>query len=248
MATGSDSPPGVLASLSIVVPAYNEAGRIGTSLHTLLQWTADHAPSAEIIVVDDGSRDTTVALVTALAQHHPRLRIEALRSNRGKGAAVRRGVEVATGQWILFTDADLSTPIAEVDKLIAATQAGADIAIASRDVAGSDIARHQPAYREAMGRTFNALVRALALPGFADTQCGFKLFRSVAAKRAFGRMTIERFAFDVEVLFIARKLGYRIAEVGVRWVNDDRTTVSPIKDASRMLVDIARIRYRHKGL
>ena len=239
---------GVCASLSIVVPAYNEAARIGSSLDAILAWCDVEAPTAEIIVIDDGSRDATTQLVRDRATTEPRLRVEKLAANRGKGAAVRRGVELANRDWILFTDADLSTPIGEVAKLTAAIDQGADIAIASRDVAGSDIARHQPAYREAMGRTFNALVRTLALPGFADTQCGFKLFRASAAKRVFGRMTIERFAFDVEVLFIARKLGYRITEVGVRWVNDERTTVSPVKDASKMLIDIAKIRYRHMGL
>lgn len=238
----------ILDSLTIVIPAYNEAERIGATLDRVLAWMDGHAPTARIVVVDDGSRDGTVALVEARAASEPRLQVERLGQNRGKGAAVRRGVEVAGTAWILFSDADLSTPIEEIDKLMGAIGAGADIAIASRDRPDSDIARHQPAYREAMGRTFNGLVRALALPGFADTQCGFKLFSAAAAKAAFGRQTIERFAFDVEVLFIARRLGYRIAEVGVRWVNDDRTTVSPVKDAARMLYDIAKIRYRHRHL
>lgn len=238
----------VLDSLTIVVPAYNEAARIGATLTQMLQWLDGHAPRAQIIVVDDGSRDDTTAVVRERAAGEPRLRVERLPVNRGKGAAVRRGVELAQSDWVLFSDADLSTPIEELLKLRKAIEAGADIAIASRDRPDSDITRHQPAYREAMGRTFNALVRAMALPGFSDTQCGFKLFSAEAARRCFGRMTIERFAFDVEVLFIAQRLGYRIAEVGVRWVNDERTTVSPLRDASRMLVDIARIRYRHRGI
>lgn len=238
----------VLESLTIVVPAYNEAARIGATLEQMLAWLDQHAPTAQIIVVDDGSRDDTAAVVRARAASEPRLRVERLPVNRGKGAAVRRGVELAQSEWLLFSDADLSTPIEELLKLRQAVGAGAQIAIASRDRPDSDITRHQPAYREAMGRTFNALVQAMALPGFADTQCGFKLFSTEAARRCFGRMTIERFAFDVEVLYIARKLGYRIAEVGVRWINDERTTVSPLRDASKMLIDIARIRYRHRGL
>lgn len=238
----------VLESLSIVVPAYNEAERIGATLEQMLAWLDSHAPKAQIIVVDDGSRDATTEVVRRRAVNEPRLRAERLPVNRGKGAAVRRGVELAQGDWVLFSDADLSTPIEELLKLRQAVLAGADIAIASRDRPDSDITRHQPAYREAMGRTFNALVQAMALPGFSDTQCGFKLFSAEAARRCFGRMTIERFAFDVEVLYIARRLGYRIAEVGVRWINDERTTVSPVRDASKMLIDIAKIRYRHRGI
>ncbi len=238
----------VLESLTIVVPAYNESARIGATLDQMLAWLDEHAPTARIVVVDDGSRDDTTAVVQRRAASEPRLQVERLPVNRGKGAAVRRGVELAHSDWVLFSDADLSTPIGELLKLRQAILAGADVAIASRDRPDSDITRHQPAYREAMGRTFNTLVRAMALPGFSDTQCGFKLFSAEAAKRCFGRMTIERFAFDVEVLYVARKLGYRIAEVGVRWVNDERTTVSPVRDASRMLFDIAKIRYRHRGI
>ncbi|MSQ82250.1 MAG: glycosyltransferase family 2 protein [Myxococcales bacterium] len=243
----SRTPAAILASLSIVVPAYNEAERIEASLRALLAWRDQNAATAEIIVVDDGSRDDTVAVAQAVLRGHSQVQVAALGRNRGKGAAVRRGVELATRQWILFTDADLSTPMSELAKLLAAVQAGADIAIASRDTTGSAIDRHQPAYREAMGRTFNALVRALAVGGIADTQCGFKLFAAVAARRCFSRMTIERFAFDVEVLYIARQLGYPICEVGVRWINDERSTVHPIKDAAVMLADVVRIRWRHRG-
>lgn len=240
--------PAVSNSLTIVVPAYNEAARIAPGLRTLCAWAAEHAPGCEIIVVDDGSRDDTRAIVAGIAAEEGRVRLESLPVNRGKGAAVRRGVELAQRAWILLCDADLSTPIGEIDKLAAAAAAGADIAIASRDLPTSDIARHQPAYREALGRAFNGAVRALVLPGLKDTQCGFKLFESAAARRVFARMTIERFAFDVEVLYIARRLGYRIAEVGVRWVDDARSTVDPWRDGMRMVQDIARIRLRHRGL
>ncbi len=248
MTAAARSPEAILASLTIVVPAYNEAARIEGTLSRLFAWRAQRDPTIEIVVVDDGSRDDTVGVAGRAGQGEAHFRIEALGRNRGKGAAVRQGVQLATRDWVLFSDADLSTPIEELDKLMAAIAQGADIAIASRDTKGSLLDRRQPAYREAMGRTFNTLVRALAVPGIADTQCGFKLFSAPAARRCFGRMTIERFAFDVEVLYIARRLGYRIAEVGVRWVNDDRSTVSPVRDAARMLSDVARIRWRHRGV
>ncbi len=248
MPASERSADAILASLTIVVPAYNEAARIGQTLDRLFAWRQARSPSVEIVVVDDGSRDDTVAVARRCGTDQTQFRVETLGRNRGKGAAVRHGVQVARGQWVLFSDADLSTPIEEIDKLLAAIVAGADIAIASRDTVGSVLDRRQPAYREAMGRTFNALVRALGVPGIADTQCGFKLFAAEAARRCFGRMTIERFAFDVEVLYIARRLGYRIAEVGVRWIDDDRSTVSPVRDAARMLSDVARIRWRHRGI
>lgn len=238
----------VLDSLTIVMPAFQEEARIGPSLDTLFAWLDQHAPRAEVVVVDDGSRDGTAEVVQARAAREPRLRLASLERNRGKGAAVRRGVELARGEWILLSDADLSTPLTELPKLVAAVQAGADIAIGSRDVRDSHIVRHQPAYRELMGRVFNQIVQAAALPGLRDTQCGFKLFAAHAARACFARQTIERFAFDVEVLYVARRLGYRIAEVGVVWVNDERSTVRPLRDASRMFADVVRIRRRHRGV
>lgn len=237
----------VLRSLSIVVPAYNEAARLPGSVAQIFQWADGCAADVQLIIVDDGSSDDTVAIAQALAGGEPRIRVESLGRNRGKGAAVRRGVEVARRDYVLFSDADLSTPIEEVLRLAEAISLGADIAIGSRDVDGSNIERHQPWYREAMGRTFNRLVRALAVGGISDTQCGFKLFRRAAAQACFARMTIEGFAFDVEILYIARQLRFRIDEVGVRWINDERTTVDPVSDSARMLLDIARIRRRQRG-
>jgi len=237
----------VLASLSIVIPAYNEAERLPASLERILAWADDVGAGLELVVVDDGSRDNTVELARAMAAQEPRLRVETLGRNRGKGAAVRHGFAVATRDYILFSDADLSTPIEEVSKLAAAIAAGADVAIGSRDVADSNIERHQPWYRELMGRTFNRIVQALAVRGIRDTQCGFKMFAQQPGKQAFARGTIDGFAFDVDVLHIAQRMGYRIAEVGVRWINDDRTTVDPIRDATRMFVDVVRIRLRQRG-
>ena len=238
----------VTRSLSIVVPAFNESARLPDSSATILAWADAVGAEIELIVVDDGSSDDTLAIAQELAARDARVRAVTLGRNRGKGAAVRRGVELAERDFVLFTDADLSTPIDEVALLQEAIEGGADIAIGSRDVASSRIERHQPWYREAMGRTFNRLVRALAVGGIADTQCGFKLFSAAAAKRCFAALTIDGFAFDVEVLYVARKLGFSIAEVGVRWINDERTTVDPLRDSARMLADIARIRLRQRGL
>lgn len=238
--------PLLTGALSIVVPAYNESSRLPATLRAIFDWADANEIDVEVIVVDDGSVDDTVAITTKLAATEARLRVEPLGRNRGKGAAVRRGVELAEKAFVLFSDADLSTPIAEVTALAGAIASGADIAIGSRDVASSNIERHQPWYREAMGRTFNRLVRAMAVGGISDTQCGFKLFKADVAKRCFARSTIEGFAFDVEILYIARQLGYRIDEIGVRWINDDRTTVNAVTDSARMLLDVARIRHRQK--
>ena len=239
--------PLLTGALTIIVPSYNEAARLPATLRAIFAWADTNDMDVEVIVVDDGSVDDTVAIVRESARSERRLEVEPLGRNRGKGAAVRRGVELASKDFVLFTDADLSTPIEEVAALAAAIAVGADVAIGSRDVVSSNIERHQPWYREAMGRTFNRLVRALAVAGISDTQCGFKLFKSDVAKRCFARATIEGFAFDVEILYIARQLGYRIDEVGVRWINDERTTVNAVTDSARMLWDVARIRHRQRG-
>ncbi|MCO4759928.1 MAG: glycosyltransferase family 2 protein [Myxococcales bacterium] len=238
----------VLNSLSLVIPAYNEADRLPQSLRHILAWMDDTEVKGEVIVVDDGSTDATADLAEEIAASDPRVSVIRQPGNRGKGAAVRRGVEVSREAWILFSDADLSTPIEDVVRLAKVSDTGIEVVIGSRDVSDSQIEEHQPWYREAMGRTFNRIVQTFAVPGIKDTQCGFKLFSREAARRCFGHMTIERFAFDVEVLFLARRFGYEIAEVGVRWRNDDRSTVDPLRDATRMFSDVMRIRLRHRGL
>ncbi len=235
-------------SLSIIIPAYNEAARLPATLERIITWVDECGIRAEVIVSDDGSTDETVAVVRRWRDKDPRVIVLSSERNRGKGAAVRSGVEAATSEWILFSDADLSTPIEEFGLLAEKVAAGYDIAIGSRDVGGSRIEEHQPWYREVMGRTFNRIVQIVAIAGIKDTQCGFKLFSAAAAKRSFSSMTIEGFAFDVEVLFIARRLGYRIAEVGIRWINDDRSTVHPVRDAFFMFIDVVRIRFRQRGL
>jgi glycosyltransferase involved in cell wall biosynthesis len=227
--------------LSIVVPAFNEAARLGPTLDGIAAWCAEHRPGAEVIVADDGSTDATVAIARAAG---PAIRVLELGVNRGKGAAVRAGMLAATGRRVLFSDADLATPIEELPKLEAALAAGADIAIASRALPGSDIRTRQHPLREMMGRGFNVMVRALVLGGIKDTQCGFKLFTRAAAHDLFGQATVDGFAFDVEVLWLARNR-YRVAEVPVVWHHVEESKVSPGTDAARMFADIVRLRLRH---
>lgn len=237
----------MLESLSIVIPAYNEAERLPASLAAIRAWADVAGTPVEILVCDDGSCDETAEIVRAAAADDARIRLVSLGRNRGKGAAVRHGVLQARHAWVLISDADLSTPIEEAERLAAAAKArGVPVAIGSRDVDDSDIEVHQPWYREAMGRTFNRIVQTLAVPGVRDTQCGFKLLRTDVAVAAFDRATVDGFAFDVELLMLVRKLGHAIVEVGVRWRNDDRSTVDPLRDSARMFTDVVRLRWRHR--
>jgi glycosyltransferase involved in cell wall biosynthesis len=231
-------------ALSIVIPAFNEADRLAPSLARTIAWCRAERSSFEIIVVDDGSRDLTVKLTRDVAARAPELSVISLGENRGKGAAVRTGVLASRGARVLFSDADLATPIEELVKLEAALDEGADIAIASRGLPGSDIRVRQHPARELMGRTFNAFVRIAMLGGIHDTQCGFKLFTREAARDLFARATVDGFAFDVELLWLARGR-YRVSEVPVVWRHVEESKVSPGIDAARMLVDLGRIRWRH---
>jgi dolichyl-phosphate beta-glucosyltransferase len=205
--------------LSVVIPAYNEAERLPRSLDRILEFLRGRGGSYEVIVVDDGSTDGTAGRV---AESATVIRHE---QNRGKGHAVRTGMLRARGQRRLMTDADLSTPIEELPRLMARMDEGFGIVIASRALEASRIEVRQPWYREGMGRLFNVFVRVLALPGLKDTQCGFKLFTAEAAADAFGPARLDGFSFDVESLFIARQRGHRIAEVPVVWRNDAATRV-----------------------
>lgn len=226
--------------LSVVVPAYNEERRLGATLAALQAFLKGRR--VEVLVVDDGSSDGTVALVQGLARRWKALRVLSLPANAGKGAAVKRGVAEARGARILFSDADLSTPIQELPRLEAALRTGSAVAIGSRALDRGRITVRQPFYREAGGRVFNKLVQALTVPGIEDTQCGFKLFEARAAKRLFALQQVPRFGFDVEVLYLARKAGYRIAELPVRWVNSPETKVRPVRDGVRAFLDLALIR------
>ncbi len=229
--------------LSVVIPAFEEAARIGPTLEQVRGYLQDQSFDSEVVVVVDGGRDGTLALVRAAMAEWPALRVLDNDVNHGKGYSVRRGMLAARGRYLLFSDADLSTPIAEVGRLIAALEAGGDIAIGSRAIAGSDVRVRQVWWRQSMGRVFNHIVRLVAVPGIRDTQCGFKCFRRDVAHRIFTLQRITRFSFDVELLWIARKLGYRVVEVPVIWVNDPSSRVHPVTDSLRMLVDLARLRY-----
>jgi dolichyl-phosphate beta-glucosyltransferase len=229
------SPP----RLSVVIPAYNEAERLPRTLGRVSAYLSKRELDYEIVVVDDGSTDGTAERVRAAGES--RLVVLRHEPNRGKGYAVRRGMLAARGTLRLMTDADLSTPIEDLARLEAALEAGYDVAIGSRAVAGANVEVHQPWYREAMGRLFNLLVRALALPGLFDTQCGFKLFTAAAAEIAFSRAVFDGFSFDVEALFIARRAHLRIAEVPVTWRNDAATRVGLVHGGLAFL-DLLRIR------
>ena len=237
--------------LTVVVPAFNEVRRLGPSLKRLRVFLKGR--HAEVLVVDDGSTDGTVALVQAMAKTWKSLRVISLDVNAGKGAAVRRGVAEANGKRILFSDADLSTPIEELARLEKALVGQVAIAIGSRALDRGRIGVHQPFYRELGGRIFNRLVQALTVPGIHDTQCGFKLFEATAAKRLFALQQVPRFGFDVEVLYLARKAGYGIVELPVHWENSPESKVRPVRDGLRAFLDIGLIRIydiqgRYKGL
>ena len=225
-------------SLSVVIPAFNEALRLPATLARVRSYLDARQPSFEIVVVDDGSTDATAAVARAGAAPIVVLRHA---QNRGKGHAVRAGMLAARGERRLMTDADLSTPIEELAPLEAALAQGFDVAIGSRAVAGARVEVHQPAYREAMGRLFNRLVQALLLPGLHDTQCGFKLFTAAAAAAAFSACRLDGFSFDVEALYVARRRGLRIAELPVVWRNDAATRVG-LGGGAFAFLDLLRIR------
>jgi dolichyl-phosphate beta-glucosyltransferase len=225
--------------LSIVIPAYNEEKRIGGTLRQIVKHVTKKRYIYEIIVVDDGSTDATVNVVKKIANN--KIKIIKNGANRGKGYSVKRGISCAKYPLVLFSDSDLATPIVELDKFMEFIKKY-DVVIASRNLKGSNIKVKQPVYRRAMGKTFPLLVNLIALSGFKDTQCGFKLFRTDKARKIVSLQTFDRFSFDVEILFIAKKLGYKIKEVPVAWIDKEGSTVSPIKDSVRMLVDLFKIR------
>ncbi len=227
-----------------MIPAYNEARRIGPTLDRIDAFLRKREIGAEILVVDDGSTDATVALVAA----HTARGLALLRqgTNRGKGAAVRRGVMESRGRRVLLCDADLSTPIEELEPLARRLDDGADLAIGSRGLDDSAVRRHQPLYRELMGKTFNRIIRLLGIRGVRDTQCGFKLLDGEVARRLFANLETEGFAFDVELIWLARRAGCRIDEVGVEWWNSPGSRVDPIVDSFAMIRDVALMRWRHR--
>ena len=234
--------------LSIVVPAYNEQGRLEPTLRAYLGYFRDRGREVEAIVVDDGSTDATTPLVERLAAEFAELRLIRLAQNQGKGYAVRSGIVNARGRRILFADADGATPIAEIERLDAALDAGADLAIGSRAVASTDVHVRTRLHRRLIGGAFHLLVRLTGVSGISDTQCGFKLFRGTVAHVLFSRMRTSGFSFDVEVLMMARLCGHRIAEVPVNWTHQPGSRVNLVTDSARMAADLVRIRFgRLKG-
>lgn len=231
--------------LSVVIPAYNEAARLGPTLDRVGEFLASKPFESEIIVADDGSTDSTPTLVREAAARIPHLRHLRHEPNRGKGFTVRRGVLEARGKYALFTDADLSSPIEEVDRLLEALErTGADAAVGSRALERELIGVHQPWVREFGGRVFNLLVRVFTGLRIHDTQCGFKLFRRQTTRRAFEVQKIEGFGFDPELLFLIERTGGKLVEVPVRWNDNPATKVRFLRDSTRMFCDLVRIRWR----
>jgi dolichyl-phosphate beta-glucosyltransferase len=231
--------------LSVIIPAYNEAGRIAPTIARVHEYLSARGHDFELVVVDDGSTDGTREVVLESARSMPGLRLITNGVNRGKGFSVRHGFLESTGEYVLFSDADLSTPIEELESFLPEMDNGADIVIGSRSLAGSRIIKRQPIYRVLMGKTFNKLVRALTVRGIVDTQCGFKLFRRSTCAELFRAQKVERFAFDVELLFLAARKGLTIRELPVKWINSPFSKVNMLRDSARMLLDIIRIRLNY---
>jgi glycosyltransferase involved in cell wall biosynthesis len=230
-------------SYSIVIPAFNESARIPATLRAVVACVRERGWDAEVIVVNDGSTDATADVVREFARTAPEVRLIENPGNRGKGYSVRSGLLQALGEVVMFTDADLSSPIEEAERLFAGIAQGADIAIGSRWLEKGRQTHRQPLYRQFFGRCFNAVTRGIMGLHFADTQCGFKAFTRAAAQTVFQLQTIERWGFDPEILFIAIKNGFRIVEVPVSWGHDERTRMSYLKDGIKMLEEIAIIRW-----
>ncbi len=226
--------------LSIIIPAYNEEVRLPSALEKIHAFLAGVAYAAEVLVVENGSSDRTLELAISYQQQMPNLRV-LKETQRGKGLAVRAGMLAAHGEYRFFCDVDLSMPIEQINRFLPPAQAALDVAIGSREAPGS-IRYHEPQYRHFTGRVFNTIVRWMALPGLQDTQCGFKCFPAEVAERVFPLQTMTGWAFDVEVLFIARRMGYRIVEVPIDWYFNADSRVSVLKDSLRMATDLLTIR------
>ena len=230
--------------LSVVIPAFNEEARIGASLNSIRAYLGKQPYASEVIVVDDGSRDRTAECAAESLRGMERHAILSLPRNQGKGAAVKEGIMKAAGDFILFSDADLSTPIEELEKFWPWMDQGFDVVIGSRALVGADIQVRQSFFRELMGKTFNVFVRRLLMKGIPDTQCGFKLFRGDVAKKVFSRLAINGFSFDVETLYLCRR-DHRIRQVPVIWRNSPKSHVRIVRSSLDMLLDLFKIRRLH---
>ena len=228
---------------SIVIPAYNESARIRPTLHALLRHIQEQGWDAEILVVNDGSTDDTAHIVREYGKEHPQVLLVDNPGNRGKGYSVRNGMLNAKGDVLLFSDADLSSPIEEAVRLFAAIDAGADIAIGSRWLQPETQTHRQSPLRQFYGRLFNLALRILLGLNFKDTQCGFKAFTRDAAQAIFPLQRIERWGFDPELLYLARRAGLKVEEVPVAWAHVEGTRISPLRDGVRMFGEVLKIRW-----
>ncbi len=234
----------ILPSLSVILPAYNEGPRLGQTLLKIFAYLNDKFTGAEVIVVDDGSPDNTAQVAEESFRHAGRVGATLLRNdvNRGKGYAVRRGLLASSGETAIFSDADLSTPIEQTPKLMAAISQGADIAFGSRALDRSLIWVHQPWRREQGGKVFNTIVRLSTGLPFWDTQCGFKAFRMNVCRPVLEGATIDRFGFDVELLYVAYEAGLNLQEIPVRWDHQEGSKIDFARDSVRMFSEVIRIR------
>jgi dolichyl-phosphate beta-glucosyltransferase len=233
-------------TLSLVIPAYHEAGRIGGTITQVCEYLECQSYAWELIVVIDGGPKAAADEARAAADSRVNVRVLENDVNRGKGFSVRRGFAEATGDRLVFIDADLSLPVEGLAPMMAQFDAGADVVIASRTAPGSEIVGAPPALRSGMSRVFNLLVQAVALPGLSDTQCGFKGFTAAAARTIFAAQQSDRFGFDVEALFLARKHGFKIAELPVTCRYHEGSSVNRIGDVASMLADVIAVRFRHR--
>ena len=228
---------------SIVIPAYNESERIALTLERVLTHVRERNWNAEILVVNDGSSDNTADIVRRFAEQHGHLALIENPGNRGKGYSVRNGMLHASGEVVLFSDADLSSPIEEADKLFAALTAGADVAIGSRWLRTELKTQRQPLHRQLLGRVFNLLLRVVLGLHYRDTQCGFKAFTRRATHLIFPLQHIERWGFDPEILFLAHKFGLKVQEEPVQWAHREGTRINPVRDGLRMFLEMLKIRW-----
>lgn len=232
--------------LSVVVPAYNEEKRLPQTLNEVLAFLKCQSYESEIVLSDDGSLDRTVTLAREILEGFPHQILTTPR-NRGKGYAVRQGMLAANGRYILFTDADLSTPIEEVSRFLTCLEKDQDVVIGSRALPGSRVEIHQNFLREAMGKIFNRIARIFTFKGIYDSQCGFKCFRRDAARRLFSEQKLDGFSFDVEIVYLAQKAGLRILEIPVTWRNSAQSRVEVLRDPLRMFWDVLKIRKLHSS-
>ncbi len=235
-------------SISIIIPAYNEEQRLGNTLRSIISYLSSRNYEFEIIVVDDGSNDKTQMVFLDIVKENPKQKLKYIKNklNHGKGYVVRQGMLQASKDYIFFTDADLSTPIYEIEKLLTALKGNFDITIGSRAINRSLVHKHQPWYRELIGRLFNFLAQVWLIPGIKDSQCGFKGFKKKVVSKIFSNQILDSFVFDVEILYIAKKLNYSIAEIPVEWINNEDTKFKTnFKNFMVTWKDLYKIRFLH---